>query len=191
MRRRHGIDTSRTRLGESRLPGMWSRSAGEGDSMKLPAKLDPSAVTAIVDTREQTPLDLAPLRVQAGTLSTGDYALAGCDSVRIERKSLEDLLACVGRERDRFDREIERLRAFEVAVLLVESTWGEIELGQWRGKITPAQVEGSLLGWAAKGIQVELVGTHERAGRFASRLLYTVARRRYRELRTFADGVAL
>ncbi|MGN6544490.1 MAG: hypothetical protein ACTHK7_05545, partial [Aureliella sp.] len=77
--------------------------------MKLPAKLDPAAVTAIVDTREQTPLDLAPLRVQPGTLDTGDYALAGCDSVRIERKSLPDLIACVGRERDRFDREIERL----------------------------------------------------------------------------------
>ncbi|MFN3192688.1 MAG: ERCC4 domain-containing protein [Aureliella sp.] len=156
--------------------------------MTLPTKLDPESVVAIVDTREQSPLDLSPLRIEAGTLSTGDYALKGCDEARIERKSLPDLLGCVGRDRDRFEREIERLRAFPVAVLLIEATWPDIELGQWRSKLTPKQVEAALLGWAAKGIQVELVGNHERAGRFASRLLFTVARRRYRELRTLAPS---
>jgi hypothetical protein len=32
-------------------------------------------VTAIIDTREQNPLDLSPLQVTVGTLSTGDYLL--------------------------------------------------------------------------------------------------------------------
>ncbi len=159
-------------------------------SMKLPSELKPESVTVICDTREQTPLDLRPLRVVRAGLDTGDYSLESCDHCRIERKSLPDLVACVGRERERFEREIERLMAFPVAVLLVEATWPEIEMGQWLGKVTPSQVEGSLLGWAARGIQVELVGNHERAGRFASKLLYTIARRRYRELRTLLTGVA-
>ena len=36
----------------------------------------------------------------------------------------------------------------------------------------------------AMGLQINLVGTHERAGQFASRLLYAYARRRYEQLRT-------
>ncbi len=151
----------------------------------IPATLKPADVVAIIDTREQTPLDLTPLRSQVGTLDTGDYSLLGLEHhVRIERKSLPDLIGCVGRERERFDREVQRLLAFEVKVLLIEASWNQIEMGQWRGKVTPKQVEGSLLGWIASGLQVELIGNHRRASQFASRILYTVARRRYRELRT-------
>ena len=134
----------------------------------LPAKLDPSSVVAIIDTREQLPLCLDPLSVEVGTLQSGDYALRGCDEIRIERKSLPDLLACVGVERERFEREIERLLAFRVRILLIESTWQEIELGQWRSKVSVESVIGSLLGWQTCG---------------------TVARRRYAELRGFANSI--
>ena len=41
----------------------------------IPAELQPADVTAIVDTREQLPLDLSPLRVERGTLATGDYSV--------------------------------------------------------------------------------------------------------------------
>lgn len=159
--------------------------------MKLPAKIEPDCVTAIVDTREQTPLDLAPLRTQPGTLDTGDYAIAGLEHVaRVERKSLEDLIACVGRERERFDREVQRLLAYPVRVLLIEATWPQIELGQWRGKVTSEQAIGSLLGWQAAGLSIHMVGDHERAGKHTAQLLYTIAKRRYRELRSFAQEVA-
>jgi len=153
--------------------------------MKLPAELKPESVVAICDTREQQPLDLAPLRTVSGTLDTGDYSLQGCEHiVRIERKSLSDLIGCVGRERDRFDREVQRLLAYPVKVLVVESSWPDIEQGDWRGSVRPEQVIGSLLGWQAAGLGVHLVGDHQRAGKHAARLLYTVARRRYRELRS-------
>ena len=156
----------------------------------LPAKLDPSQVVAIVDTREQLPLDLSPLQTEQGTLPTGDYSLKGLEHhVCIERKSLDDLLGCVGRDRDRFERELHRMLAYPVRCLLVESTWAEIEMGQWRSKVTSSQAMGSLIGWAAMGIQVAMIGTHERAGQFASRLLYTVANRRYRELRQFTQAM--
>jgi ERCC4-type nuclease len=150
----------------------------------LPAKLDPASVTAIIDTREQTPLDLSPLSSIRGTLPTGDYTIQGLEHVVvIERKSLSDLLGCVGSDRERFDREVHRMLAYPVRVLLIESTWAEVESGLWRAKVTPKAVIGSLLGWIASGIQVELVGDHDRSSQHASRLLYTVARRRYRELK--------
>lgn len=153
--------------------------------MTLPAELKPDSVTAIVDTREQRPLDLTPLRVQVLTLETGDYSILGLEHVvRLERKSLGDLIACVGRERPRFEREVQRLLAFPVRVLVVEASWPQIEMGEWLGKVTPEQVIGSLLGWQAAGLSIHMAGDHGRAGRHAARLLFTIARRRYRELRT-------
>jgi ERCC4-type nuclease len=144
--------------------------------------LTPEQITAVVDTREQTPLDLAPLATVTGTLATGDYSIRGLEHVvAIERKSLPDLLACVGRERERFDREVQRLLAYPVRVLLVESTWQEIEAGDWRSEVTPQAALGSLLGWIAAGLPVVMCGDHERAGRYAARLMFTAARRRWRE----------
>jgi len=43
----------------------------------IPATLKPEAVTAIIDTREQMPLDLSPLQTVTGTLDTGDYSIVG------------------------------------------------------------------------------------------------------------------
>lgn len=159
----------------------------------LPATLTPESVVVTVDTREQTPLDLTPLSTTIGTLDTGDYALASCpDACRIERKSLMDLVGCVGGDRARFEREVLRLLAFPVRVLVIESTWERIEshepaMPQWKGKVTKESVIGSLLGWQAAGLSIHMAGDHERAGRHVARLLYTIAKRRYRELRSLVE----
>ena len=63
----------------------------------------------VVDSREQCPFPFTHERyeaqVQPGTLTVGDYSLAGLeDKVAVERKSLPDLVACLGRERERFAR---------------------------------------------------------------------------------------
>ena len=158
-------------------------------------ELKPEQVTVVVDTREQTPLDLSPLRSVAGTLDPGDYSLVGLEHVcRIERKSLPDLVACVGRERERFGREVQRLLAYPVRVLVVEANWSQIEshepaMPQWRGQVTSSQVIGSLLGWQASGLAIHLVGDHGRAGQHVGRLLFTVARRRWRELQGLAEAI--
>ena len=162
--------------------------------MKLPAKLDPAKVIAIIDSREQTPLDLEPLTTITCTLTTGDYSVRGLEHVvAIERKSLQDLVACVGSDRERFDREVQRLLAYPVRILVIESSWEAIESHepinpQWRGKVSKEAVLGSLMGWQAAGLSVHMSGDHERAGRHVARLLYTVARRRYAELRALTDG---
>ena len=158
--------------------------------LKLPATLRPENVTAIVDSREQLPLNLAPLQTEVGTLATGDYSVKGLESiVAVERKSLSDLLSCIGRDRERFDREIQRLLAYPCRALIVESSWPALEIGNWtRSRVKPAAAIGSLLGWIAAGLPVIMCGDHERAGRYTSRLLYTAARRRWRESRQLIEG---
>jgi len=150
----------------------------------FPAELKPEMVTCVVDTREQCPLDLSPLMSIRGTLNTGDYSVLGLESVvSVERKSLVDLLGCVGGDRERFEKEIIRMLAYPCRALVVEATWTELEAGKWNSKITPAQALGSVLGWICNGVPVIMAGDHERAGRYVSRLLFTAARRRYRECR--------
>lgn len=154
--------------------------------MKLPADLKPEQVVAIIDTSQQCPLDLEPLRSVPGSLATGDYSIKGLEHViAIERNSLPDLIACVGRERERSDREVQRLLAFPVRALIVETTWAHLESHNWRGKITPAAAIGSCSGWVAMGLPIIMCSDHERAGRYTSRLLFTAARRRWREARGF------
>ncbi len=69
--------------------------------------------TIIIDTREQTPFTFAgPARV-AG-LKTADYTIEGYeDIVGLERKSLDDLIACLSSQRERFERELLRARDFQ------------------------------------------------------------------------------
>ena len=123
--------------------------------MKFPATISPESVVAICDSREKCPLDLSPLQSEVGTLATGDYSVKSLQNVvAIERKSLPDLLACVGVERERFDREVQRLLAFPTRCLLVESTWGDIERGDWRSRVAATSVLGSLLGWVAAGLRL-------------------------------------
>ena len=143
-----------------------------------------------MDTREQLPLDLSPLAVEAGTLPTGDYSVKGLESiVAVERKSLSDLLGCIGGDRERFDREVMRLLAYPCRAIVIEATWGELERGGWRSKVCPAAAVGSVLGWIAAGVPVILAGDHDRAGRYVSRLLFTAARRRWREARALAGSI--
>lgn len=156
----------------------------------LPVEPRPEWLTAIIDTREQHPLDLAPMRVERGTLPTGDYSLAGLTNVvAIERKSAEDMLACIGRERERFDREVQRLLAYPVRAVVVEAGWQFFERGEWRGNITPNAAIGSLLGWIAAGVPIVMAYDHARAGRFVSRMLFLAARRRWREARMLVSTV--
>ncbi len=158
----------------------------------LPAAIPPECITAQIDSREQRPLNLHPLRVETATLATGDYTVRGLENhVAIERKSLDDLIACCGRERARFDREIMRLQAYPVRAVVVESTWPALEMGGWRGQVTPAQATGSVLGWIASGVPFLFVGSHEAAGRVVAKILAIAARRRWREARSLVANITV
>lgn len=97
----------------------------------------------IIDSREQAPFSFQAecytgTTTATGTLDTGDYSLAGLeDKIAIERKSLPDFVACLGRERERFQRELQRAAALDAFAVVIEGTWEQLARGQYRSRINP------------------------------------------------------
>jgi hypothetical protein len=110
----------------------------------------------IVDSREQCPFTFQHERysgtiVEPGALDTGDYSLAGLtDRVAVERKSLSDLVACLSRERERFERELQRAAALDAFAVVVETTWSELAGGQYRSQLNPHSACQSVLAFTAR-----------------------------------------
>lgn len=154
--------------------------------LNMKATLKVSDIIAVIDTREQTPLDLSPLRTVRGTLTTGDYSLVHLTKeVSIERKSLPDLLGAVGTERKRFDAEMKRLLAYPSRLLVIEASQKDLEAGEWRSKLLPAHVIGALAGWQEMGIPISLAGDRAGASKVVFNHLRLAALRRWGELRAF------
>ncbi len=95
----------------------------------------------IADTREQHPygFDNFDVDVARAALPCGDYSLPGCEHlVSIERKTLNDLINCLmGKNRDRFERELNRLRPYHVAAVVVEATLEDISSGRFVSNMKP------------------------------------------------------
>ena len=113
-------------------------------------------MTIVVDSREQAPFPFRGARyegvtVEVGTLPTGDYSLAGLtDKVAVERKELADLVACLGRERERFERELQRGAALDAFAVVVEASWRELASGQYRSRLNPHAACQSVLAFAGR-----------------------------------------
>jgi DNA excision repair protein ERCC-4 len=146
--------------------------------------------TAIIERREQLPWTLAPLRTVPGTLPTGDYSVLGLEhKICVERKSPGDLVSCCTSERERFERELQRMKAYESKIVIVEASWADMEKGAWRSAATPQSVTGSVLAWIGEGVPFFFAGDRATADKCAARFLFLAARRRWRELRTLAEGI--
>ena len=109
----------------------------------------------IVDSREQAPFSFTHERYEAqtqpGTLSVGDYSLAGLeDKVAVERKSLPDLVTCLGRERERFERELMRGAALDAFCVVCEGSWLELARGEYRSQLKPHAACQSVLAFTAR-----------------------------------------
>lgn len=143
-------------------------------------KLQPTDITILIDTREQTPFDMAKFgfQVERATLKTGDYSVKGLDGIAIERKSLSDLLGCIGKERPRFERELNRLKTFEAKAVVVSASEEEIRAGNYHySKLTPRQVIGSYTGWMATlGIPWIFAPDHDQAASRAGHFLWLYAK---------------
>jgi ERCC4-type nuclease len=100
---------------------------------------DPKQPLRIVcDSREQWPFRFEgyPVEVTVGTLATADYSLVGfTDRIGIERKSMQDLIHCLGPDRERFTRELQRLRGFDAACIIVEQPQSVLRLGHFRSRM--------------------------------------------------------
>lgn len=99
----------------------------------------------IVDTREQTPWTFEDQSIECvrAKLDSGDYSLPGLEHrVAIERKSLDDWTGTVLRDRARFYRELQRLRAFDFRCVIIEAGVREIMAGRYKSQAKPASVLG-------------------------------------------------
>jgi DNA excision repair protein ERCC-4 len=121
----------------------------------------------VIDSREQTPLVFRRLPSVVDGLTSGDYSVAGLEGVfAVERKTVADLVGCcTGDDRQRFERELHRLRGCRFSRLLVVGTREEIERGEYRSRITPAAVLHSLTAWEARYVPVVFCPTAEDAAR--------------------------
>ena len=102
-----------------------------------------------IDSREQAPLELEAYPVEVVGLPVGDYGIRGFSDWQnprfiVERKSLDDLAASLGRGRERFMRECEKMRQFGFRALLVEGTQDDVVLGNCRSAMTPTSILASL-----------------------------------------------
>jgi ERCC4-type nuclease len=100
----------------------------------------------VIDTREQMPLVFTHLPSVRATLQTGDYSVLGLEHLfAVERKSLPDLvMCCIGDHRERFERELHRLRGFHFKRLLVIGTETQIRAGRYLSNVKPKAVLSTL-----------------------------------------------
>ena len=86
-----------------------------------------------------------------GSLTVGDYSVKGLEnSIAIERKSLADLMGCLGVGRERFQREILRGRALDCFAVVCEGRWRDLVKGKYRSKVKPASAIQSVASFMAR-----------------------------------------
>lgn len=96
----------------------------------------------VIDSREQTPLTFKRFASVKGTLTAGDYSIRGLEfQFAVERKSIDDLAnCCMGGNRERFERELHRLRGYRFKRLLIIGTRDDLAAGRYHSKIVPGAV---------------------------------------------------
>jgi ERCC4-type nuclease len=109
----------------------------------------------------------------------------------LERKSIPDLVSWLTAERERAERNKERLLAYACRGLIIEGSWADIEAGNWRSKVSGRSIAQSLLSWISQGLPVLLPGDREKAADVTARIIYLTARRQYRIARAMVEGLAV
>jgi DNA excision repair protein ERCC-4 len=134
-------------------------------------------VKLVVDSREPPwadhpwrPFLPVGIEVDQRGLETGDFAIAGFEhGAVIERKTRADFLACIGRERGRFDRELLRARYVERFCIAVEASLADVLIEA--GGLHPHAVIGSVAAWTRRGWPVVFADSPRLAAQFAWRFL--------------------
>jgi ERCC4-type nuclease len=124
-------------------------------------------------------LQFTRLDAVRASLTSGDYSVLGLEHLfAIERKSIPDLVACCcSGERERFERELHRLRGFRFARLLIVGERVQIEEGEYRSQARPKSVLNSLAAFEARyNVPVVFSPTPETAAEQVEAWAYWFAR---------------
>ena len=76
---------------------------------------------------------------------------------------LGDLIGCITTERERFKRELLRLRSYACRAVVIEATLADILAADYRSRVHPSAVVGSLASWMNR-YHVPFVFAGDRAG---------------------------
>lgn len=138
-------------------------------------------VVVVVDTREQEEYSFSAERfvVERRALPAGDYSLAGLErEVAVERKSAEDFVHTVIRERDRFRRELLKLAQYDRACVVVEAGLDDLLSGDYRSGAHPASVFGAAMSIIIDyGVPVYFCSDRQCARRFVEEYMLRYHRR--------------
>lgn len=116
----------------------------------------------------------ADVRITRGALETGDFALAALpDAAVVERKAVGDLLACLGRGRERFERELQRGRHVGRLVVVCDGSMADLlcEARRRGGGMSDASIIGTLAAWQRRYCPFFFAGSVRVAAEFTERLL--------------------
>ena len=126
-------------------------------------------IVFVVDTREQEPYSFSErIAVERRALPAGDYSLAGLEQeVAVERKTIEDFVHTVIRERDRFRNELLKLQTCSCSCIVVEADLEDLLSGDYRSGAHPASVVGAALSIVVDyGVPVFFCSNRQCARRF-------------------------
>ena len=148
-------------------------------------------LTIICDTREQDRhvseyLEKKKIPTITRKLDTGDYSAQLGDmsferDIVVERKhNLDEICGNFTVERERFEREFMRAKAYGTKVhLIVENaSWTDIFLGNYRPKLPPKSLVGSLLSWMVRFNVTITFCKPEESARIIYGIFYYYARER-------------
>lgn len=147
----------------------------------------------VIDSREQAPWawDASDATTEVNALDAGDYALdIDCERIKgreglavkfaIERKSLDDFLGTISVGWDRFQRELVRMEAFPVRIVIVEGDFASCCFFSDRGCISlpphnhpalrPAFIARRIAELTMMGVSVLMAGNSQLAAGLAFRI---------------------
>ncbi|MBZ0272981.1 hypothetical protein K8I61_13160 [bacterium] len=135
------------------------------------------AAAIIIDTREQVPYTFGSRQVVRQALPAGDYSVVGFESaVAVERKTLEDFVHSVIRDRERFKKELTKLADYPQACIVVEANLPDVLSARYPSGAHPHSVFGAAVSICVDHrVPVFFCGDRQAARRFTEEFLERAA----------------
>ncbi len=138
-------------------------------------------ITIIADTREQLPYAFESRWAVTirRALPAGDYSVDGLESsIAVERKTLEDFVHSVIRDRERFKKELAKLSEYSHACVVVEADLADVLLVRYSSGAHPHSVFGAVVSICIDhGVPVYFCGDRQTARRFTQEFLLRGAKK--------------
>ncbi len=98
-------------------------------------------------------------------LQIGDYTIAGLEKeVAVERKSIDDLANCLGRDRERFVRQLQKGRGLNAYAVVCEGSWLDLVNGNYRSRLAAHSACQSVTSFMSRwGVQFLFAGNRKAA----------------------------